>query len=353
MARLTEIANQLAREYGKNINPMSMTLPEYGGAMQEARSTARKQVADAQRAARVAGLGTIVGVAGLAGYAAGEAQAVPIDPLTTLPNFQNFTGGLANPTSGPTYQPFTGADGDVNSATYFISSTGKIFTAEGNTITGTYDTPLSQISGIALRGYDSNSNPLLTVSAGTSLYEGHLAGGNFNIDNVIGLSGLTSDVTDVDFNTNFGSANSSHYFVTTLGDGVREVKNDGSTNALNGTSGIKSIDMVSFIPDIYTNPVQQWDGENFHNMTLSGVPIGSNQNVDLNSPGTFEGFAFYGGSNPGMVGVLQSGTLAYHPFDMQQHMQEGFVPEPATLLMLAAGATVALAGRKYSHSKEK
>lgn len=340
MTDLSTLANQLATIYAKDIDPSSTTLPEYSEAVEQTKKSARKQVADAQRAARAAGLGVITSVA-FAGYAASEADAAPLGvPVPgALPASSSPIDGYAAPTG----HQFTGGDGDVNSPTYFLTSSSAIFEAEGNAVLNTYNLPFSDATGVAIKGYD-NSNPILAISRPTSIEEYTLDSGSLVPGNILSLSGFTGTATDVDWN--LGS-----YFISTDGEGIRRVESDGSTDQV--LSNVwKGLEVISFKDDTYDNPMMQVSegSNNFTNIDLSGQPFGTPQAVNVFNSQDIEGIVYHQNG----MGIVQNGGVALHnPQPYQSDMQENLVPEPTSLAMgLVALGVGLLAKRKNYTPKE-
>ncbi len=248
--------------------------------------------------------------------------------------------------AAPSGVSFTGGDG-IGEGKYAPTSASQIFIYDGTTTTpeATINTPFSNISGLAYRGRDGSGDPLVTLSAGTSLYEGTLSGGSFNIDSVIGLTGITSDTTDVTFGLD-------NHYIATQSDGVRRVESDGSTTLTFNASGVESYDILDVIAGTYINPAEQIDGENFTNIDNNGIAIGSGTFVNLNNATTIEGIAYFDSDNnplngvDGGLAVIQGPGIQIHTAPTYASNITDPVPEPATLALLAAGSATLLSGRR-------
>jgi uncharacterized protein (TIGR03382 family) len=306
-----------------------------------------------QKAKTAAAIATVVG-AGIIGGGKADA-AVLTDDLNPNPSTAIVTF------AAPTGVQFTGGDG-VGEGKYVATSSDKIFLYDGANITPsmTFTTPLSGITGFAYTGRD-NGTITGAVSDGTSLYEGTLSGGNFNIDNVIGLTGISSDTTDVTFG--LGS-----YFVPTQSDGVRRVESDGSTTLTFNANGVESYDILESKLDgsnnpVYTNPADQVDGDLFNNTDNGGVHVTGSTAIDLNNATTIRGIAYFDSdTNPlngvdGGLAVIQGpGIQIHNPLDYQQNIVDVGtpIPEPMSITMglVGLGGLALMRRRKDYQTKE-
>lgn len=272
----------------------------------------------------------------LIGVMALAAQAAPLgSPLDSLPASSTPVSGFAKPEG---YGNFTGADGDVSIDDYFVvTDQGWLlkYKAFSTTPDTAIDTGYSGASGVAV------TPDGLAISAGKTIYEGNLDGGAWNQDSIISITGITSDITDVDFALG-------NYFIATQNNGINRVEGDGSTTFLDDLNNWKSLDMITFKENTYDNGmVQVSAGSNiFENVGQDGTPFGDPQTVPLDNWMDAEGLAYFGGVNPGFAVIQKDLGELHGAMPFQQHMASDVIPEPATLALIALGAGVALTGRR-------
>jgi len=258
------------------------------------------------------------------GFAAGNAQAGPLgNPLNAVTD-STPSSSYAKPAG---YGNLTGADGDVSSPIWGLG-TDLGFLGYMNGANSTpikmIDTGISGLTGVAYRGVD-----LWALAAGKSIYEGTVTGTTWHTDKTILVTGLTSDLTDLDWA--LGA-----YFVSTGADGIRKVLGDGTSTQID--SGFaRSLDLIAFKPDTYDNPMWQFNGNTFSNSDFSGTPFGGGKLVDIHAGGNVEGVAYFQKQDGSLAwaNVLQEGANLYDAYSFEQHMQP--LPEPATLILLISG----------------
>ncbi len=236
-----------------------------------------------------------------------KAHAAPLgDPLLSLPAESIPTGGFAAPNT-TLYGNLTGADGDVTSPIwYLVTDDGYIHTCEGNNLKPGVDPIFTGVTGASGICITPNG---LAISQGTDIYEGRIVGGAWILDDIVGLTGFTSDTTDVDW---FNGS----YFVSTLSDGIRRVESDGSTTHV-GSGTAYAVDFIGFLPNTYDNLMQQLTGEFFNNVDEQGNQIGGSKTVDMNNVTTIQAVAYYNG---GMAIIQKPGVNIHNPLAYHQHM---------------------------------
>ena len=299
-----------------------------------------------QKAKTAAAIATVLA----AGVVGGRAEGATV--LDDLPTSSTPVATFAAPTN----VTFTGGDG-IGEGKYVATSADKIFVYDGFNTTPdmTLTTPLSNISGAAYRGRD-NGDIFLTLSNGTSLYEGRISGSSFNIDSIISLSGITSDTTDVDYG--LGS-----YFVPTQNDGVRRVESDGSATEISSQNGFGAYDILESKLDeqgnpVYDSPAGQFDGTFFQNLLSDGTPTGASAGTNFNNFADVKGIAYFdndndptNGINGGMALIQDFGYIDVHnPLPFQQNIVDVGtpVPEPMSITMglVGLGGLALMRGRR-------
>jgi hypothetical protein len=269
-----------------------------------------------------------------------DAQSAPLgSPISALPWQSNPVSSYAAPAG---YGNLTGADGDVSSAIWALTTDlGYLGYMNGSNSTPTkmIDTGISGLTGVAYLGPDK-----WALSAGKSIYEGTVSGTTWHTDKTILVTGLTGDLTDVDWTPTIG------YEVATQNDGTRKVAADGSSSLSYTGNGYMAIKLLEFKPDTYDNGLLQHTyGQIFCiNMDTSGIPFGGSQSLDPYNTWNITGVAYFKGG----FAVVQNGT----PYSVDIHsalspLQDNMasIPEPATLALLSLGGALLAATWRKAH----
>ena len=251
------------------------------------------------------------------------ANAAPINPLDDV-NSDSPTATVLFPSG---YGNGTGAGAvfphDMNSNTWAASTDdGWLLEYDGATFQTAIDTGHSGLTGVDYLGPNS-----LVVSAGTSLYFGHLDGANWVDDSSLDLT-LASDITDVA--NGYGLAD---LFIPTASNGVYAIRGGALAEQID-TANVQAYDVIKLDPALYTHDMGQGDGEGYTLLDGDGVPlnqIGSSKLIELDNAMAIKGVAQI---NDGMYGVMNPGFQKWS----NQDYASGIVPEPAT------GATIVLGG---------
>jgi len=172
-----------------------------------------------------------------------------------LPASVNWVNGFPKPVG---MGDFTGADASIDSPYVWIATNAGFlhkydFTDKMNPILmQSVNTGIAGLSGVTLTPNG------LTLSAGTSLYEGTVSGGTWNTANIRNPTGITSNITDVHYARVLGL-----YFIGTTNDGVRRVNADNTTTETvfprqNNAMALKQQEYI----DGFCNPTVQVAGSN-------------------------------------------------------------------------------------------
>jgi len=189
------------------------------------------------------------------------------------------------------------------------------------------------------------------ISAGTNLFKGRVDGTTWVQTQIIPLSGITSNVTDVDYAPGIGSTG---LFISTQSNGIRRVNGDGSSeelkyNGLGLGNGWKSVDAILFKPDTYNNSLFQTaaDADFFRNISTSGNVLSNGIQVYLNNGDDIQGIGYFNG---GFVEVEPEMIFRHNPLaNVQQHMAS--IPEPTALALASIGVLALLRGRYRKHGE--
>jgi hypothetical protein len=256
-------------------------------------------------------------------------------PTAALPTQSVPTSSYAAPTG---YGNLTGADGDVLSNLWALTTDlGYLGYMNGSSSTPVkmIDTGISGLTGVAYLGPDK-----WALSAGKKIYEGTVSGTTWHTDKTTLVTGIASDLTDLDWTPTIG------YEVATQSDGIRKVAADGSSSLVKNSLAL-SVDLIGFLPNTYDNGLLQYaqNGNGFINIDTSGIPFGQPTPVNLNNTWDITGIAYFKDG----YAVVQDGT----PYSVDIHsalspLQDNMasVPDPATLSLLVLGGVGLLARRK-------
>lgn len=259
------------------------------------------------------------------------AQATPINPLDDVASDSPaatilFPSGFGNGTGAGAVFPY-----DMNSNIWSAAtSDGWLLEHDGTTYNRAIDTGHSGLTGVDYLGENS-----LVVSAGTTLYFGHLEGDNWVDDSSLDLT-LASDITDVA--NGFGLAD---LFVSTASNGVYAIRGGALAEQID-SANVQAYDVIKLDPLIYTNDMGQFEGEGYKLLDANGVPLGGGPNIKLitlNKATTLHGMAQ---TADNMYGVMIPG---FHEWNNQQYAS-GIVPEPATMLVMTAAGVFLLTRRR-------